>query len=450
MQFGRVDLLKGNIAKALGRLAVPIMGASVIQMAYSLIDMIWIGRLGATAVAAVGTGGLFMWFADSFMLLARIGGQVQCAQAVGAGRQHRTRQFIRAALQLGILFGLMYGALLFGFRRQIVSFLRFNEPETVRMTLQYMAAISPGIVCTYLSKILSGLSTATGNSRTPFMVTAIGLVCNMALDPLMIFTLGWGAAGAGIATTTSLAIEVFLFTRVLRADRYFRNLMLWRPVPKAYYRRIIRISYPVSLQELIYSGASILLSRIIAAHGDSGVAAHRIGANIESIAWLSSDGLANSVNALIGQNFGAGQLDRSRRGYRTALCLSLCIGSLTTALFFCLPRELMTIFVNDALTIQIGGSYLRIMSYSQTMMCLELMTVGAFAGYGRTVLPALVSTALTACRLPLAHILNRTALGLDGVWWAITITSILKGIILVSAFLSTERKLQSRQIVTSN
>ena len=190
MQFGRVDLLKGNIAKALGRLAVHIMGASVIQMAYSLIDMIWIGRLGATAVAAVGTGGLFMWFADSFMLLARIGGQVQCAQAVGAGRRHRARQFIRAAIQLGILFGVLYGVLLFGFRRQIVAFFHFNEPETIRMTLQYLAAIAPGILFTYLSKILSGLSTATGNSRTPFMVTAVGLICNMVLDPLMIFTLG--------------------------------------------------------------------------------------------------------------------------------------------------------------------------------------------------------------------------------------------------------------------
>ena len=193
MKSHHVDLLNEAIAPALTRLALPIMATSLVQMLYNLTDMAWIGRLGAGAVTAVGSAGMYTWFSQGFAILARTGGQVKTAHCLGAGENDSAAQYARGALQLGILFAVLYGLVsLFGASR-LIGFFKLNSPEVIAQAEWYVRIACGLVIFSYLNAILTGLLTAAGNSRTPFIVNVAGLVFNVVLDPVLIFGIGPGA-----------------------------------------------------------------------------------------------------------------------------------------------------------------------------------------------------------------------------------------------------------------
>ena len=291
MKSHHVDLLNEAIAPALTRLALPIMATSLVQMLYNLTDMAWIGRLGAGAVTAVGSAGMYTWFSQGFAILARTGGQVKTAHCLGAGENDSAAQYARGALQLGILFAVLYGLVsLFGASR-LIGFFKLNSPEVIAQAEWYVRIACGLVIFSYLNAILTGLLTAAGNSRTPFIVNVAGLVFNVVLDPVLIFGIGpfpeLGVSGAAAATVTAQALVSLLFFRaVLREKVLFPHLRLWVLVPVKIWREIVRIGVPSAVQNLIYAGISMILTRLITGWGDLAVAAQRVGSQIESVSWM--------------------------------------------------------------------------------------------------------------------------------------------------------------------
>ena len=157
--------------------------------------------------------------------------------------------------------------------------------------------------------------------------------------------------------------------------------------------------------------------------------------------------LSTALAAFSGQNYGAGNYDRIRQGYQLTLGIAGGIGLLAGALFFIFNRPIFSLFVTEPEAIAAGGDYLKILSLSQLFMITESVTAGAFNGTGRTTPPALVGSIFTGLRIPMAYLLTTVpALGLTGIWWSITISSILKGTILPLWFVHFQsRKL--KQIV---
>ena len=317
MKSHHVDLLNEAIAPALTRLALPIMATSLVQMLYNLTDMAWIGRHGAGAVTAVGSAGMYTWFSQGFAILARTGGQVKTAHCLGAGENDSAAQYARGALQLGILFAVLYGLVsLFGASR-LIGFFKLNSPEVIAQAEWYVRIACGLVIFSYLNAILTGLLTAAGNSRTPFIVNVAGLVFNVVLDPVLIFGIGpfpeLGVSGAAAATVTAQALVSLLFFKaVLREKVLFPHLRLWVLVPVKVWREIVRIGVPSAVQNLIYAGISMILTRLITGWGDLAVAAQRVGSQIESVSWMVGDGFSAAVNAFLGQNYGAKRYDRVR------------------------------------------------------------------------------------------------------------------------------------------
>ena len=211
----RIDLLTGSIISPLVRLALPIMGTSLIQMAYNMVDMIWIGRVGAGAVAAVGAAGMFMWLSNGLMVLARMGGQVYTAQSLGAGKLREAGRYAQCSIQLGAVFAVLYTIAMVVFCKPLVGFFNLNSPQVVRDAESYLWLVSLGALPSFLNQIFTALITTSGNSRTPFLVMGAGLVINMVLDPVLIFGVGpvpaMGAAGAAIATTLAQVVVTLLW-----------------------------------------------------------------------------------------------------------------------------------------------------------------------------------------------------------------------------------------------
>ena len=440
------NLTKGPILKTLTKLAIPIMASSFLGTLYNITDMAWIGLLGSKAVAGVGVGGMFTWLSQGLAAMARMGGQVQVAQCIGRGERDRAHGFAQAAVQLATFMGMAYAVISLLFARQMVAFFQLTDPEAQTAALSYTKIACGLIVFSFLTLTMTGLYTAQGDSKTPFLANLIGLVTNMILDPVLILGPGpfpkLGVVGAAIATVTAQAIVMMMMilgVLIQKKENVLKGIRLTAKIPKEYLGGLCRIGIPTAIQGMAYCAISMVLTRMVSAYGAEAVATQRVGGQIESISWNTADGFAAALNAFIAQNYGAGKMDRVRKGYRASLWTVGIWGLLISFVFICFPQAIADIFFHEPKAVATAVGYLVIIGFSEAFMCVELTTVGALSGLGRTRLCSIISITFTSARIPLAIILGGL-IGLSGIWWALSVTSIVKGIIFTCTFLWITRK----------
>lgn len=440
------NLTKGPILKTLTKLAIPIMASSFLGTLYNITDMAWIGLLGSKSVAGVGVGGMFTWLSQGLAAMARMGGQVQVAQCIGRGERDRAHGFAQAAVQLATLMGMAYAVISLVFTRQMVAFFQLTDPEAQTAALSYTKIACGLIVFSFLTLTMTGLYTAQGDSKTPFLANLIGLVTNMILDPVLILGPGpfpkLGVVGAAIATVTAQSIVMMMMILgviIQKKENVLKGIRLTAKIPKEYLGGLCRIGIPTAIQGMAYCAISMVLTRMVSAYGAEAVATQRVGGQIESISWNTADGFAAALNAFIAQNYGAGKMDRVRKGYRASLWTVGIWGLLISFVFICFPKAIADIFFHEPKAVATAVGYLVIIGFSEAFMCVELTTVGALSGLGRTRLCSIISITFTSVRIPLAIILGGL-IGLSGIWWALSITSIIKGIIFTCTFLWITRK----------
>jgi len=434
-----INLLESNILTALTRLAVPIMASSFIQMAYNMTDMIWLGRVGSGAVTSVGTAGMYMWFANGLAVLPKMGGQVKAGYCIGAGDYDKAAEYTAAAFQLAAMLSICFGGICMLFSRPLIAFFGLTSPDVIRDARFYLIITCGLLIFSFMNQVFAGIMTARGNSISLLLATASGLVLNIVIDPVLIFGLGpfprMGVTGAAIATVIAQIMVTLIFVRLSSKDtQIFQKKRLFRKTPVRAIKELICIGLPSAIQSIIFTSISMVLARIIAGFGEGAVAVQKIGSQIESISWMISDGFGAAVNSFIAQNYGAENHRRILKGYRAAMILATIWGIVCTLLLVVFPEPLFRFFLPEAELLGMGTEYLRVMGVSQLFMCIEITTAGAFSGLGKTMPPSLVSVVFTVARIPLALFLIATALDLNGIWWSITISSIAKGIALVSWF----------------
>lgn len=437
-----MDLTKGPILKVLTKLALPIMASAFLATAYNITDMAWIGMLGSEAVAGIGVGGMYMWLSSGLATLARTGGQVHVAQSLGKGEKKSAVKYATASLQLALVFGVLFGAICLVFTDPLIAFFRLNGANAIAAARTYIKIACGGVVFSYIGIVLTGLCTAQGDSKTPLKANFIGLIINMILDPLLILGVGpfprLEMAGAAIATVLAqvivLAVLLFYLGTKRQKDNIIRKANILTRPETMYVKRVFSLGGPIALQSTLYCGISMVLTRLVTSFGDGAIAAQRVGGQIESLSWNTADGFSSAINAFAAQNFGAKKMDRVKRGYNVSALTMGVWGTFVGLVFLLFPRQIAEIFFHEADVIEIAVDYLRIIGIGEAFMCIELMGVGAISGLGNTKICSIISVVLTGMRIPLAYILSGTPLQLNGIWWALTISSICKGFAMHVAF----------------
>lgn len=434
-------LTEGSIFKVLMKLSLPIMASAFLATAYSITDLAWIGLLGSSAVAGVGVGGMYVWLSQGLSTLARMGGQVPMAQELGKGNLEEAKKYAVTSLWIVAVFGILFGTISLIFADPMVAFFNLDTAQTVTHAKVYLQLTCGLIIFSYVGYTLTGLYTAQGDSKTPLKANFIGLVTNMILDPVLILGIGpfprLEVVGAAIATV----FAQILVTLVLIFDIYrpnSKNLLktaklLQFPGTK-YLKEIFKIGTPAALQGSLYCAFSMVLTRMVSGFGDGAIATQRVGGQIESITWNVADGFAAALNAFSAQNYGAGKIDRVKKGYYLSAVTIAVWGSLIGVLFILFPEGIASIFFHEPEVIAIAIGYLTIIGIGEPFMCVEIVSSGAISGLGNTKLCSMISIIFTGSRIPLAYFLSQTSLGLNGIWWALTITSICKGLVFFLAF----------------
>ena len=214
-----------------------------------------------------------------------------------------------------------------------------------------------------------------------------------------------------------------------------RKIHLLKSFHKESMAQIIRIGFPIGVQSMFFTAISMIIARMVAGFGDAAVAVQKVGSQIESISWMTAEGFGAAVSAFMAQNLGAGSKERIIKGYRVAIGLEIVWGILCTVLLIVFPDYIFKIFITEKEILPMGVDYLKILGVAQFFMCIELTTAGAFTGLGKTIPPSITSIVLSAVRIPIASVLVAGGMGLNGIWWSITISCILKGIVMFVWFL---------------
>ena len=449
----QIHLTEGPILNTLTRLSLPIMASSFLSTAYSITDMAWIGVLGSKAVAGVGVGGMYVWLSSGLVSLARMGGQVHVAQCVGRGDREEAGRFAAGAIQLTVLFALAFAAVCLLFTDPLLSFFALEDSLTYRYAREYTQVTCGLIVFSYMTQTLNGLFTAQGDSKTPFLANLTGLAINMVFDPILILGIGpfprMEVLGAAAATVSAQAVVMLVMLlslgRKKAAENVIRRVKLFGRTPGRIWKQIFRMGGPTALQGSIYCMISMVLTRMVSGFGAAAVATQKMGGQIESISWNTADGFGAALNAFVGQNYGAKKLDRMKKGYQISFKIVVIWGLMITLLFVGTPEPISRIFFYEEEAIATSVNYLIIVGLGEAFMCVELMTIGALSGMGKTKLCSIISILLTGLRIPLALFLGHAGLGLNGVWWALSATSMLKGIVFYLVFRTQMKREERRQ-----
>jgi putative MATE family efflux protein len=441
---GVKNLTQGGIFSQLTRLAMPIMATSFVQMAYSLTDMAWVGRLGSPEVAAVGAVGILVWLTSSFAYLSKIGAEVSIGQSIGSGNLKEAGSYASHTSTIALIMGVSIASVLFFFNEFIISFFKL-EPFISVMACEYLRIVSTSLPLVFMVLTFSGIYNGSGRSSIPFYLTGTGLVCNILLDPLFIFVFDMGTNGAAVATWLSQVIVFLLFVwQMKRPNGILNRFPYIVRLKRSFSVRIIKLGAPVALMNVLFASFNLSLARVASIYGGHiGVMSQTTGGQIEGITWNTSQGFSTALGAFVAQNYAAGKFDRMKKAYQYTLSLMLSLGVVVTVAFVFFGDDIFGVFVPEKEAMTAGGEYLRIVGFSQLFMMLELTTQGMFNGTGRTVPPALVSITFNAARIPLALLLA-PGMGITGVWLAITISTAFKGVILPVWFSVVYKKIGKR------
>lgn len=422
------DLTKGSVSKHLVQIALPIMGTSFVQMAYSFTDMAWLGRLGSVEVAAVGIVSVFLWIANAMTYLTKTGSEVNIGQSLGRTDYATARSYASHTTTISLVVGLLLSLVYTLFASPLISFYS-PDLEVKLASLSYMYISILGIPAVFLTSTLFGIYNATGNSKVPFYVLSLGLVCNMVLDPLLIFTFNLGVAGAAWATVLSQWIVFISFViRFRYYDRLLGNFPLITTLAWRETYEIVKIGLPPAILNILFAIITIYMGRLASSVGGHiAIAVLTTGGQLEALTWNTAQGATTALSTIVAQNYAAGEIDRVWTAYRRTLVFTLSVGFLGMLYFVLGGESLFRLIVPEEETYIEGARYMRISGYSQMMMMMEITTQGLLYGVGLSYLPAGISICGNALRIPMALGLITLGFGISSIWWAVSISAGLKG-----------------------
>ena len=425
-------------------LALPVIGSSFMTMAYNFVNMIFVGTLGSEAVAAVGSAGFFMHLSWGFSSLLTVGAGIRVSHAIGNGNPQLARSYVRSGILAIVTLAVIYYAFLFFTGNELIGLIKLNNINIEKAATEFLLIIGLTIPFSFQNLFFTSVFIGSGDSKSPFRINATAFAINILLDYVFIFQAGMGINGAAIATIISQGIATILFYIKLNSSVNLKPV--GTPFEPSLLRDLLKLGISPSFQRVSFTLVAIFMARIISDWGPTAIAVQKIGVHIEAISYMTAGGFLAALSTISGQAFGAGDFRKQWQAFRSGMLLAFVLGTITSAILIIFAQPLFSIFLNDAESIVMGREYLVILGFSQLFMVVEMMATGAFFGWGKTNIPAISGIALTVLRIPMA--LAFIAIwqnDLASVWWSISISSMLKGILLAVLFIVLFKSFIKRQ-----
>lgn len=419
------DFTQGSISRAVFLLATPMVLEMLMESLFAIVDVFWVTRLGANAVATVGLTESMLALVFSVALGVSMSTTAMVARRIGEKDPHGATQAAVQAILLGITLALLMGVPGAIFARNLLG-LMGASPDLIATGHRYTAVVFGGNIAVLLLFLNNAIFRGAGDASLAMRVLVVSNAINLVLDPCLIFGLGpfpaLGVTGAAVSTLVGRSVGVaYQFWMLTRAKS--RVTIGWkdiRLVPRVILS-LMRVSITGVLQFAIAHTSWIALVRIISTFGSTAVAGYTIGIRIFIFAILPSWGLSGAAATMVGQNLGAGKPERAEKAvYLTATYNMLFLGAVAMVFIF-FPAPIVHIFTSDPAVAPFAVDCLRIIAYGNLAYAFGMVMIQAFNGAGDTVTPTIINLfGFWFCEIPLAWVLAFPAhMGVRGVFTAI-------------------------------
>lgn len=417
------DMTKGEPVRLLLAFAVPLMVANVFQQLYSVVDAVVLGRgVGVQALAAAGSTGSVHFLVFGFITGLTHGYSILIAQRFGAGDEAGVRRAVANSAYLAVISSAVITALSLLFSRALMALMQ-TPADIFEDALLYIRVIFIGIFATVFYNVLASVLRALGDSVSPLVIILISSVVNVGLDVLFVMVFRWGVAGAAWATVLAQLLSGLMCLFVLCRMELMRFQKGDARPDAEMLGALLRLGVPVGVMNSVTAVGGMILQGVVNGFGSATVAAYTAGAKILALAEQPGNIIGMALGTYVGQNLGAGRLDRIRSGVRRAIAMSLLINAVLGAALVLFGRELVALFVSGAEQAVIEASYPYLFTIGVLLWVLGLLFVYRFSlqSMGDTVIPMFSGALELVLRISVVLLLARVfALG----FWSICIAEV--------------------------
>jgi putative MATE family efflux protein len=421
----RGDLTKGPVMRTMLLFALPMILGNLLQQCYNVADTLIVGRfLGADALAAVGSAFTLMTFLTSILLGLCMGSSTVFSIRFGQRDFDGLKESMFTSFLLISVLSVLLNLLAYLNISRILLFL--NVPSEIRgLMFDYLMVIFAGIPAVFFYNYFSCLLRAVGNSVLPLLFLALSAVLNIVLDLWFVLGLDRGVAGAAEATVISQyvsGIGIALYTWIrcpgLRLQKSHCHLRL------SCLKEIAGFSVLTCVQQSVMNFGILMVQGLVNRFGATVMAAFAAAVKIDSFAYMPVQDFSNAFSTFIAQNYGAGEKERIRRGFKGSILTSLLFCFVSSAVIWIFARPLMLLFVSPQETAILteGIRYLHIEgAFYCGIGCLFLL-YGLYRALGKPGMSVILTVISLGTRVLLAYILSAIpVVGVAGIWWSVPI-----------------------------
>ena len=433
------SMTAGNPYSLILAFALPLMAGNVFQQLYTVFDTMIVGQfLGVTALAALGTTDWFNWMMIGMIQGLTQGFGILMAQAFGAGDHGRLRKVTGNSILLTIISAvilLVLGQLLM---RPVLLLLQTPE-EVLGIALSYLRIIFAGIPIVMAYNLLACILRSLGDSRTPLIAMVIAALTNIGLDILFVGSFGMGVQGAAIATVLAQLLSALFCLRQILKIEILRLSRSDFSLEARLCGRLLYMGMPMALQNMLISVGGMVVQSVVNSFGVLFIAGFTATNKLYGVLEIAAISYGYAMTTYMGQNLGAGKLDRIRKGMRAMLVIGTATSLIIAACMFGFGRMILSLFISGTPeeveeTLSIAFHFLSVMSAFLPALYLVHIARNAVEGLGNSSMPLMSGLAELVMRLSAALFLTRI-MGPTALFWGEVLAWFGADIVLVIAYL---------------
>ncbi len=443
---------KDDPFKSMWRLAVPIMIGMGIQTLYTIIDMIFIGRLGGDAIASVAFNMPIFFFVMGLSFGLGNGVTASIARFIGSNDKVNADNSAEHAVAMALAISLILtvSGLLFG--KQILLFIGCTN-DILPLAWDYLKVSCYGISFGVFSGFFRSILAGEGEMKLPMIVAGLGTVLNTILDPIFIFYMDLGVAGAAWATTISQIVVclVFIYMLFVKNHTYVRFKLKDFSFSSYIIYDIIKVGIPVSMSMVVMALGQLVFNRLLVNFSTDAVAAYQIGGRVDMIVFLPIFGIASALTTIVGMFYGADEFEKIKSISLYGIKSSFLITTICSFFLFIFAPSVVKVFTMDTVIQKISIDYLRTISFLFPFISIGLTIGRILQGLGRG-MPSLIITIVRVIGLagPLAYfftfVLDKPV---EWIWYSMFISGIFATIISITWITVAFRKFKAMDTIKS-
>lgn len=390
-----IDILNGPMWDKILRYALPVAATGILGQLFNASDIAIVGNFAegdtVAAVAAVGANGPVIGLLLNIFIGIALGANVVIANAIGRGDKETVSRAVHTSIVAAVLGGIIVGLLGQLLAEPVLSMLQVPE-DVFPLALKYMRIYLLGLPVIFLYNFEAAIFRSAGDTKTPLVALALSGVLNVILNLFFVVVLNKTVDGVAIATVLANVVSsVVLLRRLLRSELFihveFKNLridckILWR---------ILKIGVPAGIQGAVFSLSNIVVQSAINSLGKVTMAASSAAFNVEIMAYYILNSFGQACTTFVGQNYGAGQIDRCRKALKLCLIESVIATACAVAIALASGKYLIALFNNDPEVIRLGMVRLKFIFMSYIFSTIYDCMSGYMRGFGISLTPALLT-----------------------------------------------------------